>query len=104
MRRQGQTLGVLALTIALAAVTLGCHTMRFEVGSGTVSEVVYERKAYFLGGLFPTRDIDVLQHCPDGAVAIREETRFSDGLLNFITLSIYSPRSTYYHCAEGVRP
>ena len=39
------------------------------------------------------------QYCPAGAVAVREETTFVDGLFDLITLSIYSPRSTTYYCA-----
>jgi hypothetical protein len=90
------------LGIAIACLMLGitaCHTMRFEVGSGPVSETVYQRKSFFVGGLFPTREVDVSKHCPNGAVAIREETRFVDGLFNVITLGIWTPRSSWYYCA-----
>jgi hypothetical protein len=73
--------------------------MRFDVGSGRVSEVVYERKSFYLGGLAPTRKIDVSSHCPNGAVAIKEQTTFVDGLLNVLTLSIWTPRSSWYYCA-----
>ena len=82
-----------------AVVTSACHTMRFDVGSGRVSEVVYERKSFYLGGLAPTRKIDVSSHCPNGAVAIKEQTTFVDGLLNVLTLSIWTPRSSWYYCA-----
>ena len=33
-----------------------------------------------------------------GVVAIREKTSFTDGLLDLVTLGIYSPRSSWYHC------
>ena len=95
--------GVLCLATVLV-LSSACHTMHFDVGSGPVSEVVYDRKAYFVAGLFPTRTVDVAEHCPHGAVAIREETSFSDGLFNVITLSIYTPRSSWYHCAEEPTP
>ena len=64
-----------------------------------MSEVVYERKSFFLGGLAPTRKVDVGAHCPDGVVYIREQTTFVDGLFNVITLGIWTPRSSWYHCA-----
>ena len=76
-----------------------CHTMRFEVADGTASEVVYDRKSFFLGGLVPTLEVDVARHCPNGAVAIREETTFVDGLLQLVTLGIWTPRSSWYYCA-----
>jgi hypothetical protein len=79
---------------------MACHTMEFNVGSAGISEVVHERKAFFLWGLAPTRHVDVGTHCEDGAVAIREETGFLDGFLGLITLGIYSPRSSWYQCAE----
>jgi hypothetical protein len=83
----------------LALAASGCHTMRFDVGTGPVSEVVYERKSFYLGGLAPTVKIDVLEHCPNGAVAIREQRTFVDGLLALVTLSIWTPRSSWYYCA-----
>jgi hypothetical protein len=92
----------LAATIVLSLLT-ACHSMRFEVGDGPAGDVVHDRKTFFLGGLITTQTVDVSQYCPNGAVAIREETTFVDGLLNFITLSIYSPRSSYYHCAAGTQ-
>lgn len=73
--------------------------MRFQVGEGPVGREVHDRKSFFLGGLVPTRSIDVSEHCPEGAVAVSEETTFVDGLLGFFTLSIYTPRSSTYHCA-----
>ena len=85
--------------LGMLVPTMGCHTMRFEVGSGPVSEVVYERKSFYLGGLTPTRKIDVSQHCPSGVVAIREEITFLDGLFANLTLAIWTPRSSWYYCA-----
>lgn len=91
-----------AASVVLAFAVIGCHSMHFEVGEGPVGRKVHDRKSFFLGGLVPTREVDVSEHCPNGAVAVSEETTFVDGLLNVLTLSIYSPRSSTYHCAvEG---
>jgi hypothetical protein len=97
----GKSLGA-ALVIAPLLMT-ACHTMRFEVADGSSGTVVHDRKAFFLGGLVPTRHVDVADFCPNGAVAVGEETTFVDGLLSVLTLSIYTPRSSYYHCAAGGR-
>lgn len=92
----------LGIAVAIASLlATACHSMRFEVGNGPEVNVVHDRKTYWLGGLVNTQRVDVSQFCPAGAVAIREETTFVDGLLGLVTLSIYTPRSSYYHCAEG---
>jgi len=86
----------------LAALVLlsGCHTFQVEISDEPVNRVVYDRKAFFLWGLAPTREIDLGDHCPQGTVKIYEDTTFTDGLLHLITLGIYSPRSSWYHCAS----
>jgi hypothetical protein len=92
-----------ASIVAAASLLNACHSMRFEVAEGPAADVVHDRKTFFLGGLVNTQTVDVSQFCPNGAVAISEETTFLDGVLNFFTLSIYSPRSSYYHCAAAVQ-
>lgn len=88
--------------LAVMAGGVGCHTMEFDVArERPVSNTVYQRKAFFLGGLVPTREVDVSTHCPHGVVAVREEQSFTDGLLSLVTLSIYTPRSSWYHCAAA---
>jgi hypothetical protein len=93
------------IVFLLIVAVAGCHTMRFEVSREPHAEVVYERKSFFLWGLTPTREVDVSAHCPAGAAAIREETRFSDGFFGVITLGIWQPRSSWYYClSEDPRP
>lgn len=89
------------LLAVLAAALAGCHTMRFEVSSEPHRNVVYDRKSFFLWGLAPTQRVDVSEHCPHGVAAIREETRFSDGFFNLITLGVWVPRSSWYYCLDG---
>jgi hypothetical protein len=92
----------LGMAVAIASLLLSaCHSMRFEVADGPEDKVVYDRKSFWLGGLVNTQHVDVSQFCPNGAVAVREETTFVDGLISVVTLSIYTPRSSYYHCAAG---
>lgn len=86
-----------ALFTALLAVG-GCHTMRFEVANAPSGSVVEERKSYFLWGLAPTNRVDMREKCPHGVASITEETTFVDGLCEFVTLGIWSPRSSYYTC------
>lgn len=94
----------LAAALALATLSLSaCHSMRFEVAQGPEGKVVHDRKTFWLAGLVNTKHVDVSQFCPNGAVAVSEETTFVDGLLSLVTLSIYTPRSSYYHCAAEVQ-
>jgi hypothetical protein len=74
--------------------------MRFELSDEPHAEVVYDRKSFFLWGLVPTKKVDVSRFCPGGVAVIREETRFSDGFFQAITLGIYEPRSSWYYCLE----
>lgn len=92
-----------AIALGIVFTLLGCHTMRFEVGTGQVGQVVHDRKSFFIGGLVPTKNVDLAAFCPNGAVTIEEETTFVDGLLSFFTLSIYTPRSSTYYCAAEVQ-
>ena len=98
MRLQ-QGLAVLILLGSLPG--LGCYTMRFEIQEDVPTEVVRDRKAFFLWGLAPTKRVDVSEHCPNGAAAVVENTTFGDGMLTLITLGIYAPRSTWYHCVSA---
>ena len=91
----------LAIGMLLVAA---CHSMRFDVRDGPRAPIVQERNYYFLFALIPTRAIDVHEKCPNGVASIFEETTFVDGLIDFFTLSLVSPRSTTYRClavAEG---
>lgn len=86
-------------TLMVLAIALnGCNSLNFEIADVPTGDVKHERKSYFLWGLAPTRLVDVSEHCPRGAKAVKEETNFGDGFLTLITLGIYSPRSSTYIC------
>jgi hypothetical protein len=89
----------LARILPLLTCLGGCHTFRFEVHDAPVAKTVYDRKAFFIGGLLPTNEIDLAAHCEHGVVRIREQTTFGDGFFNLISLGIYTPRSSWYECA-----
>jgi len=89
---------VLAAIVMLA----GCHTIDFEISRRPTSHVVHERKSFFLFGLVPGNlEVDVREHCPNGATHIREATSFTDGLFTFVFIGIWELRSTWYHCAAA---
>src|SRR5438552_12375995 len=86
LRHVGTALVAGGLIVALA----GCHTMRFELVNEPAAHVITEHKSYFLWGLAPTVDVDVLEKCPNGAAALREQTTFLDGLAGLPTLYIWN--------------
>jgi len=76
--------------------------MTFEIATAKEARPVSSRKSFWFWGLTPTQEVDLQAICPTGVAAIEEETTFADGLLSFVTLGIYSPRTSLYYCrADG---
>jgi hypothetical protein len=86
------------VSLAIAALLAGCHTMRFELEQTADTREVHDRHSYFFWGLVPTKVIDVREKCASGVVALRENTSFLDGLLGLPSFGIWSFRSTTYYC------
>ena len=101
VRLVGLTVSVLiaASALACAFVPEGRHTMRFELVQEPPGAVVTERKSYFLWGLAPTVEIDVLDKCPYGAVAIVDGSK-AGGATWVPTLGLWSRRATTYYCRQ----
>ena len=91
-------LWLFALCIILGSA---CHTMRFGLSDQPHGEVVHDHNSFFFWGLAPVVVNDVLEHCPNGAVAVREQTTFGDGLVELLTLGLWSMRSSWYYCAPA---
>jgi len=89
--------GVILLCLVMITVE-ACHTMKFEIENTQHEKIVEDTNWFFLAGLFPTREIDVSLKCPRGVSFIREQTTFGDGVIDFISFKIVSPRSVWYYC------
>jgi len=96
----------LTASVLVAASALGCafvpegrHTMRFELMQELPGAVVTERKSYFLWGLVPTVEVDVLDKCPYGTVAIVDGSD-AGGATWVPTLGLWSRRATTYYCRQ----
>ena len=87
-----------SLLAASVLILAGCHTMFFEISDFPQEDEIKEDKSFFLWGLVPNMTVDVLEKCPFGAAAIKEETTFDNGFASLITLGIWSPRETTYYC------
>jgi hypothetical protein len=105
-------LGVKAVCLVIAASALGCsfvpegrHTMRFDLVQEPIGAVVTERKSYFFWALAPTVEVDVLDKCPYGAVAIVDGSEPTSSVATWIpTLGLWSGRSTTYYCRRPPLP
>jgi len=86
-----------ACALACAFVPEGRHTMRFELVQEVPGAIVTERKSYFLWGLAPTVEVDVLDKCPYGAVAIVDGSD-AGGAVWLPTLGLWTRRATTYYC------
>jgi hypothetical protein len=99
---RGAALLLAAATSSGCFVPEGRHTMRFRLVDEPVGAVVSDTHSYFLWGLVPTVDVDVLEKCPYGAVAVVDGT---PGLHAWVpTLGLWSRRSTMYYCRQPPAP
>ncbi|MBN2495095.1 MAG: Bor family protein [Deltaproteobacteria bacterium] len=93
-------LGLFALAVLLAS-TAGCNHVTYTLGPKATGEPVSGSHPYFLGGIAGSQYIKVREICPRGAAEIHLYRSFVDGLLAFLTLSIYTPRSWEIWCLGG---
>jgi hypothetical protein len=57
--------------------------------------------ATWLWGLVPATPIDVRSECTSGVAFVDTQMTVPNGLVSFITLGIYTPRSVKVTCASG---
>ncbi len=73
--------------------------MRFEIAHvPAASEPIRQTRNYYLNGWFPTNLVDVSEVCPDGVARIDERATLGDAAFLIFTLTIYSPRTSYFYC------
>jgi hypothetical protein len=86
---------------ALAALLLsGCYTVSYQTrlpGTGFRREEVL---SYWLFGIVGHHDIDLAKMCPHGATSWQTRAT-AGGLLDVITLGIYTPRTLEVECARA---
>src|SRR5512138_3053865 len=97
-------LGRAALLAAMLGAA-GCYKATFIRDPSVVKGVEHDKWVdYWLWGLVNEQEIDVKQFCPDGRVAqVVTGGDFLSGLVNFVTLGIYSPRKVFVTCATDGR-
>ena len=89
---------------ALALITAtGCYKTDFVNPSVKAASTPAADmwQSHFLFGLIPGGDIDLKEICPSGVAKVHEELTFSNGLVGFLTLNLYSPNRVQVYCADG---
>ena len=92
--------GMAAMLAATFLVT-GCYTTRFQSNLAPGGAKYEEKGNFFLWGLVGEKEVDLKKLCPAGAARWQNQQTFVDGLLGFITIGIYIPRTINVECTAG---
>lgn len=91
--------------LTLAAVCLlasACYHQIVQTGRTPGTTVVQKPwTSMWLWGLVAAQPIDVSQQCRNGIATVETQLTVPNGLVNLVTLGIYSPRSVTVTCAQG---
>lgn len=80
-----------------------CSTQTFYINNQRGVEPDKEvRQAFFIGGIGQQSEMDPAAICGgvDKVAKVEAELTFLDGFLNFITFSIYTPRTARVYCTR----
>jgi hypothetical protein len=93
---------VIALMVAAAALS-GCYhvTVISAAPSPTVVDKPWQHS--FVIGLVPPAEINTFDQCASGVAKVETEISFVNGLVAFLTQSIYTPMHVRVTCATPRR-
>lgn len=86
----------LALVLTISVLMSSCYTLTYSVGAGAKTGVeMKERNHYLIYGLAPLKTSDPTKMAGDAKdYTVTIQHTFLDGLINAITLGIYTPTTT----------
>ena len=93
-------LRAMACVVALATAT-GCYTVRFQSTMPPGGARYEEKGHFFLWGLVGEKEVDLKKLCPAGPSRWQNQQTFVDGLVGFVTLGIYIPRTVTVECTAA---
>ncbi len=93
-------LRAMACLVALATAT-GCYTVRFQSSMPPGGARYEEKGHFFLWGLVGEKEVDLRKLCPAGPSRWQNQQTFVDGLVGFVTLGIYIPRTVNVECTAA---
>jgi hypothetical protein len=90
-----------SLAILVGAVLLtGCYHVTVVSGTSPAPTVVDKPwQNSFVYGLVPPPEINVKDQCPNGVHKVETEASFVNGLVGFLTSSIYTPIHAKITCS-----
>lgn len=92
------------LAAALLALSLaGCQTIRYQTGRPAAPTQVTQEIHFFFWGLKGDPVVDLDAACPQGVASWRSDARFTDWLLDVVTIGIYNPRTVTIQCVEVMK-
>jgi len=91
-----------AAVVGMVLGTAGCYHATIETGA-TPSTVVITKPwaSGFVFGLVPPSTVETAAKCPNGPAKVETQISFLNGLVSFLTLSIYTPMQIDVTCATG---
>jgi hypothetical protein len=93
----------IAMVFCLIFMVSGCfrHTYVTDKPVAVYPAKETQFKAFFLNGIIPFEPQTPLQDtCPNGVARIETEESFLNGLVNYVTRGIYTPRTARIYCQE----
>jgi Bor protein len=89
------------LALLFAALLLaGCYHVTVVTSAAPPgTHVNKEWQNSFVAGLVPPPELDVKDQCPQGVTKVETERSFLNGLVSFLTQSIYTPMHTEVTCS-----
>ena len=96
---------IVILAIASAFLATGCATQTFEINPGGSASSVptkEQEQKFFMRGIGQTESIDAAKVCGSSSKIVKVEATYTatDGLFEFLTIGIYSPRAARVYCAS----
>lgn len=93
---------ILAAVVMVLVVT-GCATQTYYLNKDRQSDLRDQRmQHFFVGGIAQEKEVNAAQVCggTNNVMKVESYQRFVDGLLNVVTLGIYTPRTAKVYCSR----
>lgn len=98
IRAQAVAVGVVALLNA------GCYHATIETGLSPSQDKISQPWApSWIYGLVPPPTFELAGRCPNGVAKVETQMSFLNGLVAFLTLSIFTPMQIDVTCSSGTR-
>lgn len=92
-----------SVILGLSVVCLaGCYHATVDTGRRPSGQTVEDEWAdSFIAGLVPPSTVETASRCPNGVAKVETKISFLNGLVDALTLGIYTPMTIIVQCADG---